>query len=191
MDPPLEPQAKFGKSLRNRGTENSGLRVLLADARFQHIDLLTKRHILASLPVSGAFGIQTFDAIMTSEPSDPIHSATPQDELDALTLIEMKTTLKPIKDAALNGFFFGATEREYTMAAALGDRYRFAFVVLNDDNVYGAPFAVLLTLDEVDMRTRAKRIQYQVNFKTDTATPEPSACEVIRLADDPGTYLPA
>jgi len=183
---PRGTEAKFGKSLRNRGTENTGLRVLLADARFQHVDLLTKRHILASLPVSGTFGIQTFDAVMTPEPAGPIHAATPQDELDALTLIEMKTTLKPIKDAALNGFFFGATEREYTMAAALRNRYRFAFVVLNDNNVYGAPFAVLLTLDEVEERTRARRIQYQVNFKTDMEAAEPGMYEVIRLAEDPG-----
>ena len=185
MQPPNEPEAKFGKSMRNRGTESAGLRLLLADARFQQVDLLTKRHVLASLPASGAFGIQTFDAVMTPEPADPITAATPQNVLDSLTLIEMKTTLKPIKNAALNGFFFGATEREYTMAEALGDRYQFAFVVLNDDNVYGSPFAVLLTLSQVEERTHAKRLQYQVNFRSDTPVPEPGTCEVIQLADDP------
>jgi hypothetical protein len=84
-----------------------------------------------------------------------------------LTMIEMKTTRKPIKNASLLGFFFGATEREYDMARTLGDRYSFAFVVLNDTNDYGRPFAVLLTLDEVERRTQKRRVQYQVNFRSD------------------------
>jgi hypothetical protein len=76
----------------------------------------------------------------------------------------MKTTKKPIKDASLAGFFFGATQREYDLAAKLGDRFRFAFVVLNSANIYGKPFGVLLTLSELEERTRSKRIQYQVNL---------------------------
>ncbi len=66
-----------------------------------------------------------------------------------LRLIEMKTTRKPIVGAELRNFFFGATEREYAMAKALGDRYLFAFIVLNDANQYGRPFAALLSLEEV------------------------------------------
>ena len=76
----------------------------------------------------------------------------------------MKTTKKPIKDAGLAGFFFGATQREYNLATTLGDKFRFAFVVLNSANAYGKPFAVLLTLSELEHRTRSKRIQYQVNL---------------------------
>jgi hypothetical protein len=79
----------------------------------------------------------------------------------------MKTTRKPIRNEALSGFFFGATEREYEMAAALGDRYLFAFVVLSSVNDYERPFAVLLSLEEVEARTRSKRIQFQVNFRSD------------------------
>ena len=69
----------------------------------------------------------------------------------------MKTTRKPIRNEALSGFFFGATQREYDMAAALGDQYLFAFVVLNSENDYERPFAVLLSLEEVEARTRTKR----------------------------------
>ena len=79
----------------------------------------------------------------------------------------MKTTKKAIQNASLHGFFFGATEREYDMARALGDRYLFAFIVLNSANEYGRPFAVLLTLEEVERRTQKRRIQYQVNFRSD------------------------
>lgn len=35
-----------------------------------------------------------------------------------LTLLEMKATRAVIKDAALNGFFFGATDNEFQMARA-------------------------------------------------------------------------
>ncbi len=69
----------------------------------------------------------------------------------------------------MNGFFFGATERERAMATKLGDMYRFAFVVLTDVNDYETPFAVLLTLEELERRTRPWRVQYQVNFRTDIA----------------------
>ena len=88
----------------------------------------------------------------------------PTTETKKPILVEMKTTKKPIKDATLAGFFFGATQREYDLAAKLGDRFRFAFVVLNSANIYGKPFAVLLTLQELEHRTRTKRIQYQVNL---------------------------
>jgi hypothetical protein len=45
------------------------------------------------------------------------------------------------------------------MARTLGDHYPFAFIVLSSDNEYGRPFAVLLTLDEVERRTQKRRIQ--------------------------------
>jgi hypothetical protein len=39
-------ESKFGRSLLNKGTDNSGLALLLTDQRFQGIDLLIKRRIL-------------------------------------------------------------------------------------------------------------------------------------------------
>lgn len=157
----------FAKSGKNRGVEREGLRALLkCDDRFQAVDLGTKRAIIDALPV-GDYGVQTFDAVMTPEPTEQITVSSIARHLDELTLIEMKTTRKRIKNGSLNGFFFGATEREYQMAAALGDRYKWAFVVLSTENEYGMPFVVLLSLEEVEQRTRAKRIQYQVNFRSD------------------------
>jgi hypothetical protein len=106
---------------------------------------------------------------MTPTPSAPITLNNIDEAFPTLSLIEMKTTRKPIKNESLNNFFFGATEREYEMARTLGNRYLFAFVVLNGANEYGRPFAVLLTLEEVERRTRKSRVQYQVNFRTDLA----------------------
>ena len=163
----MDPNSDFTKSQRNRGVEREGLLLLLRERRIQSLDLATKRAVIQQLPV-GAFGIQTFDAVMTPSPVEPITTENLHRHIDRMLLLEMKTTKKPIKNAALNGFFFGATEREYEMARVLGDRYRWAFVVLNDRNDYGRPFFVLLSLDDVTRRTRAKRVQFQVNFRTDT-----------------------
>lgn len=171
-DDPQLALSRFTKSLRNRGTERSGLSILRRDARFQVVDTATKRRIIELLGSSATFGIQTFDLVMTPTPCPPITLETVDSEFEDLTMIEMKVTKKPIRNEALNGFFFGATERERAMATALGPKYRFAFVVLSDLNDYGRPFSVLLTLDELNRRTRPWRVQYQVNFRTDLSIQE-------------------
>ncbi len=168
MDPGEAVEAKFLKSLENRRTENVGLSFLQRDPRIQVLSTVAKQAVLDALGVEGSFGPQTFDAVMTSEPVEALGVDNIADHVETLTLLEMKTTKKAIKNANLNGFFFGATEREYELATHLGDRYRFAFVVLNENNDYGQFFAVLIPLREVARRTRARRVQYQVNFKSDT-----------------------
>jgi hypothetical protein len=163
----VEDLGDHGKSKRNRIVEKAGLQdVLLKDLRFQAPTTETKKAILKGLGLGDTklYGPQSFDAIMLPQPTEPIDVSTLPRYLDQIILVEMKTTKKPIKDAGLAGFFFGATQREYDLAAKLGDRFRFAFVVLNYANIYGKPFAVLLTLSELEHRTRAKRIQYQVNL---------------------------
>jgi len=171
-------ERKFGKSLSNKGTENSALALLLTDRRFQGVDLITKRRILELIDIPGAFGTRTFDAVLTASPVEPLNPENVEKHFANLRLVEMKSTKKPIRNASLSGFFFGATEREYAMAAALGKRYLFAFVVLNSTNDYGRHFAVLLSLEEVVARTRSKRTQFQVNFRSD-----------IDLSDAPETLI--
>ena len=182
MDP-LAPSSKFTKSQTNSATEKLGLSVLLTDARFQAVNLACKQRILELIADaglgSGAFGHQTFDAVMLPRPGPLLTADNIDGFFGELTLVEMKTTRKPIKDAALNGFFFGATERERAMARALGDRYRFAFVVLSQKNSFGKPFAVLLPLEEVERRTREWRVQYQVSFRTDTVLSDDDPHQVV------------
>ena len=162
------PTSRFTKSLENRRTEKRGLSILIGDPRFQSVDARTKRRIVDLVGVSDNYGIQTFDLVMTQSPIAPVTEETAENHFHELTLVEMKMTKKSIRNATLNGFFFGATERERAMARAVGDKYRFAFVVLSDENDYGVPFAVLLSLDELERRTRRPwRVQYQVNFRTD------------------------
>lgn len=172
--------SKFEKSKANKAVENHGLRLLLTNPRFQAADLATRRRILDLLPVRGEFGVRTFDAIMTPEPRPPIQAHNVETFFEEVRLVEMKTTKDSIPDASLRGFFFGATEREYAMARVLGDKYLFAFVVLSDENVYGKPFAVLLTLPQVEARTASQRVQYQVNFRTNIA-PREESMELIVL----------
>lgn len=163
----VEDPGDHGKSRRNRVVEKAGLHdVLLKDPRFQAPTTETKKAILNALGLGDTklYGPQSFDAIMLPQATELINKSTLPCHLDQMVLVEMKTTKKPIKDAGLAGFFFGATQREYDLAARLGDKFRFAFVVLNSANAYGKPFAVLLTLTELEYRTRAKRIQYQVNL---------------------------
>ena len=163
----MEDLGDHGKSKRNRVVEKAGLQdVLLKDPRFQAPSTETKKALLKALGLGDTklYGPQSFDAIMLPQATELIDQTTLPCYLEQIVLVEMKTTKKPIKDAALAGFFFGATQREYDLAAKLGDKFRFAFVVLNSANAYGKPFAVLLTLPELEHRTRAKRVQYQVNL---------------------------
>jgi hypothetical protein len=180
-------EIKFTKSQTNKGTENVGLALLLTDPRFQAVDLLTKRAILELIGTSASYGIQTFDAIMAPAGTPPVDADNVGRLFSTIKLVEMKSTRKPIRNAGLSGFFFGATEREYAMAEHLGDRYLFAFIVLNDDNDYGSPFAVLLTLGEVKLRTRSQRVQYQVNFRTGI---EPDASPTSRIVFGTGAHIP-
>ncbi len=174
---------QFTKSGDNQVVEKAGLQdVLLKDPRFQAPTTETKKAILRALGLDDTklYGPKSFDAIMLPQPTEPIDETTLPRHLEQIVLVEMKTTKKPIKDAGLAGFFFGATQREYDLAAKLGDKFRFAFVVLNSANAYGKPFAVLLTLSELEHRTRSKRIQYQVNLWNAKDAIGASASLVIR-----------
>jgi hypothetical protein len=187
---PIPGTSRFTKSLQNRGTEKSGLSILLRDPRFQVVDTPTKRRIIESIGASATFGIQTFDLVMTPEPRPPISLVTVDELFQELTMVEMKVTKKPIRNEALNGFFFGATERERAMATALGDKYRFAFVVLSESNDYGRPFAVLLGLADVERRTRPWRVQYQVNFRTDLTIEADSSGQLVLLGSESDLDVP-
>lgn len=159
-------EREHGKSKANRIVEDAGLAVLLRDPRFQAPSTELRKSILKHLGLSGTkdYGHQSFDAIMLPNAGHIVCEDNIGNHLNDIVLVEMKTTKKPIKDANLHGFFFGATEREFKLAEKLGDRYRFAFVVLNDNNVFGKPFAVLLSLEELKPRIRSDRVQRQINL---------------------------
>jgi len=159
--------AKFLKRGLNEIVEIDATAVVLGDKRFQRPDLATKRRLLELLDVKGKWTARTFDLIMTSADCEPINLDSVGRRLSEITLIEVKSTRAAIRDASLSGFFFGATETEYQLATALGNRFRYAFVVLNSKNIYGAPFFVLLSHIQVESKTRTRRVQFQVNLRSD------------------------
>jgi hypothetical protein len=68
--------SKFEKSGINARLEKEGISLLLRDARLQLVDLLTKRRILELIGITGAFGTQTFDLVMTTSAAPPITAET-------------------------------------------------------------------------------------------------------------------
>ncbi len=170
--PAAEPE--LSASEKRLGTELDGLSVLLQDKRMQAVDLPTKKRILELFMVSGAFKPQSFDAVKTTASTPQLTVANVEDYFAELTLVEMKTTRAAIRNAALNNFFFGATDNEFQMAKALKSKYVFAFVVINDANDYGRPFFVLLTLEQLHARTRTSRVQYQINFRNNMPLDDPA-----------------
>ena len=138
---------------------------LLLDPRFLRPSQQLKRELFLrlGLRLDGPWSLGAFDLVFAPSPLADERDAVSR--LDELILIEVKGTRKR-RDAALNGFFFGATATEFALAAAVRDRFRYAFVVLHDANEYGQPFAVLLTTAQVEERIRTSRLQYQINFRT-------------------------
>ena len=78
---------------------------------------------------------------------------------EEIVLVELKTTKKKHINLPY-GFFFGATESEFSIATQLGEAYRFCFVSLHEDS----KGFVMLTLDQLNKIIKKKRIQYQINL---------------------------
>jgi hypothetical protein len=162
----------LGHSDDNLSTEGNAISIVTADPHYQRPHSAIKTLILEHFAVKGMHTVRTFDVVRTDTPAPPLTALNVSDHLAEIRLSEIKATNASIKNAALNGFFFGATDNEYTLARALGAHYLFLFVVMNPDNDYGRPFFVPLTLAQVENRTRARRTQYQVNFRTNMTIDE-------------------
>ena len=168
-----DDDSRFTKSRRNQGVQRTGRDLLLTDRRFRDVSLATKRQIIRLIGKQDGFGTNSFDLVMlpTQVTSiDQVDESTVEPLWSQLRLVEMKATRKSIKNAALNSFFFGVTANEIRLAELLGEKFLFAFVVLNGENDYRRPFARLLTLPELRERTRPWRTQFQVNFRSDLSS---------------------
>lgn len=160
----MSREASYGKTKLNNVKEDAALNVVLnSEGFYQKPDFKTRKRILELLGL-GDFSARAFDLVETKTLVPALTPANVHEFIDQVTLIEIKATKAAIEDENLHGFFFGATDNEYKLAAKLGERYKFGFVVLSPKGDR-KPFFVLLTLAKVDERTRTKRIQYQVNLK--------------------------
>ena len=146
----------YGATLKNNKTENSAVSFLLAsDVRFRQPSREERKETLKRLDLPSTFS-RAFDLILLPSIDSIDILSTPVEEL---VLIELKTTQKKLTDNP-NGFFFGATENEFRLADKLGERYRFCFISLHPESKSYA----LLTSEELSMRIKTKRLQYQINL---------------------------
>lgn len=150
----------FTLTLSNNVTEKEGVNYLIDNyTGFFKIDLVAKKELLDLLKIEHRF-LQSFDLIYVPEMiGKEINSNFIQTYLEDIILVELKTTKKYLPDNP-KGFFFGATENEFNFGKLLGDRFRFCFVSLNDK---GSSYS-LLTIKELELIIKNKRIQYQINL---------------------------
>ncbi|MDI9879198.1 hypothetical protein [Flectobacillus longus] len=150
----------FTLTLSNNVTEKEGVNYLIENhTGFFKIDLSTKKKILDLLQIEHRF-LQSFDMIyIPNLVGKEINGDEIETYLEDMILVELKTTKKYLPNNP-KGFFFGATENEFNFGEILGEKFRFCFVSLHEK---GSSY-VLLTIEELELIIRNKRIQYQINL---------------------------
>lgn len=150
----------FTLTLSNNVTEKEGIKYLIENfTGFFKIDLLTKKQLLDLLEIEHRY-LQAFDMIyIPSLVNVEINSESIETYLEDIILIELKTTKKYLPENP-KGFFFGATENEFNFGKILGDKFRFCFVSINEKSSSYS----LQTLEELEVKIKNRRIQYQINL---------------------------
>ena len=147
-------------TLKNNITEKEAVIFLIENnPSFIEPDKESRKAILEYFGLSSKY-IRAFDLIQVDGHinSEEKFILSPHDKI---TLIEIKSTKKKLKNNPY-GFFFGATENEFSIADQLGENYKFCFVCLHPDT----KSYVTLSSREVEDITKNKRIQYQINLQT-------------------------
>jgi hypothetical protein len=145
-------------TLENNRSEKEALTFLLdSDVNFLNPTKESRKLILELMNIDKKY-IRAFDLILIpghTNLEEIIELNKPED----IVLVELKTTKKKHVNLPY-GFFFGATESEFSIATQLGEAYRFCFVSLHEDS----KGFVMLTLDQLNKIIKKKRIQYQINL---------------------------
>lgn len=146
-------------TLKNNRTEKEAINLLLnSDPRFIEPDSNGRKEILRKFGLDLKYR-RAFDLIMVEGYTNREDTFTLTDQ-DEITLIEIKSTKKRLENNPY-GFFFGATENEFSIAEKLGNNYQFCFVCLHPDTIGYE----LRTAKELDDLITNKRIQFQINLK--------------------------
>jgi hypothetical protein len=148
----------YSITLDNNKSEKEALSFLIeSDVNFLNPDKKSRKIIMELLSIDKKYA-RAFDLILI-----PGHTNLEQViqliKVEDIILVELKTTKKKLTNLP-SGFFFGATESEFTLAKQLGSRYQFCFVSLHNESKK----FVLLTLEELNKIIKTKRIQYQINL---------------------------
>lgn len=148
----------FTITLKNNATEKEGIDYLLSvNKHFVFPDKNGRKKIIEILGFPKGKS-RTFDLIYLNDAVIDQNKVI-IDNLDSITLIELKTTKKKLPNNP-SGFFFGATESEFELARKLGDKYKFCFVCIHPE----AKSYKLLSLKELEPLIKTKRTQYQINL---------------------------
>lgn len=145
-------------TLSNNATEKAAVDYLLGTDRHFWVPLpASRKHILRELGLDARFS-RAFDMVLVDGEVGSESELLVAD-VSRITLVELKTTRKRLPEMP-KGFFFGATQNEFELAEALGDRFRFGFVCLHPESTGHC----LLTLAELRQLIRTQRTQYQINL---------------------------
>ena len=154
----MASEQSYSITLSNNRTEKAAIDyVVAADERLWVPAATSRKQILGMLGLSSSFS-RAFDLVLVDGHVGS-ESELAAADIDSITLVELKTTRKHLPHLP-KGFFFGATQNEFDLAAALGDRYRFCFVCLHPES----QGFCMLTLAELESEIRTKRTQYQINL---------------------------
>ena len=142
----------------NNLSEKEAISFLLStDINFINPDKESRKIIMNLLNIDKKFA-RAFDLILIPGHTNLEQIITLQN-VENIILIELKTTKKKLLNNP-KGFFFGSTESEFKLASQLGDNYKFCFVSLHPES----KGYTLLTLDELNLIIKTKRIQFQINL---------------------------
>jgi hypothetical protein len=111
-------------------TAKRAVQVLLeADTGFVQPSAIERRALTIGFAMAGKvlYGA-AFDVVQVSRPVDLSAPQNIADNLDALTVCEVKSTSKASVKADFRGYFFDLTTAELLVAQSLGSQYKFAFV---------------------------------------------------------------
>lgn len=150
----------FVITLSNNNTEKEGISFLINNyTGFFEATKESKKEILKLLSLDFKYS-RTFDLIYIPNLQQvELTNNHLKTHIEDIILIELKTTKKYLPNNP-KGFFFGATETEFTLAKTLGSKFRFCFVCLNEKS----KSISMQTLDELETIIKYKRIQFQINL---------------------------
>ena len=145
-------------TLENNKSEKEAISFLLSkNVNFLNPDKKSRKIIMEMLGIERKFS-RAFDLVLIPGFTN-LEEVIQLNKIEQITLIELKTTKKKLENLP-KGFFFGATESEFTLAEQLADNYQFCFVSIHEETKK----YVLLTLDELNKIIKTKRIQFQINL---------------------------
>lgn len=151
----LQPEPSHGHQ-----TAKAAVRVLLAkDLGFHEPSRKERDALLVGFAMHRRvlYGA-AFDVIRLARPVDLTDPTAIAENIDAITVYEIKSTNRRRMKPDLKGYFFNVTAAELLVAQSLGTQFRFAFV-----NTLSGEFQEM-SLNEVFGRSRAMYPAWHIRF---------------------------